>query len=167
MTSTEASFSFTTKINGDLLTVRGDDYPTFKRNLSDAVLGLDGILEDIAALQAAGHAIPAVNVVAPAAPQQGPAPTTTIPAWPTPQPGPPQPMGFQGGVEVVQDRYGNSWTYNHPDAPDLPDGRGKYAQKQGVSKDNKAYTGWFDPAKGPKPFAKGAVEAPAIWPKRG
>ena len=65
----------------------------------------------------------------------------------------------------MMDRYGNEWTYGHPDAPALPDGRGKYAKKKGTSKAGKAYVGWFDPAKGPKPFAPGAVEAETIWAK--
>ena len=47
----------------------------------------------------------------------------------------------------------------------LPDGRGRYARKKGKSKAGKVYTGWFDPAKGPKPFPKGEVEAEAIWSK--
>jgi hypothetical protein len=68
-------------------------------------------------------------------------------------------------IEVVKDKYNNEWTYGHPDAPDLPDGRGKYAKKKGVSKAGKNYVGWFDPAKGPKPFTVGAVEAETIWTK--
>lgn len=73
---------------------------------------------------------------------------------------------ISGELETVTDKWGNEWTYNHPEAPDLPDGRGKYARKKGVGKTGKAYAGWFDPAKGPKPFAKGAVEAETIWPQR-
>lgn len=33
MSTTEAPFSFTTKVNGDLLTVRGEDYAAFVANL--------------------------------------------------------------------------------------------------------------------------------------
>lgn len=170
---TEANYSLTVRVNGELLTMRGDTFHDFKSRIDDAVLGLDGLVTDIGILQAAGHVVPAVNVDAPAAaashtwqqsPPQGPPPQfrDPAPAWAA------QPSGQGGGnIEQVTDRYSNVWTYNHPDAPDLPDGRGKYAQKQGTSKDGKSYVGWFDPAKGPKPFAKGTVEAPAIWPKRG
>lgn len=35
--STESNFSFTTKVNGDLFTVRGDTVEEFKANLRDAV----------------------------------------------------------------------------------------------------------------------------------
>lgn len=37
MTSTEAKYSFTTKINGDLFTVRGDTAEELNKNLSDAI----------------------------------------------------------------------------------------------------------------------------------
>lgn len=69
-------------------------------------------------------------------------------------------------LEEVADKWGNVWTYGHPDAPALPDGRGKYARKRGTSKAGSPYVGWFDPAKGPKPFPTGASEAPTIWDKR-
>ena len=68
------------------------------------------------------------------------------------------------GGETVKDKWDNEWTYSLPNAPDLPDGRGKYAFKKGVSQNGKTYRGWFDPAKGPKPFKPGATEAPTIWP---
>lgn len=68
-----------------------------------------------------------------------------------------------GAPETVADRYGNEYTYNHPDAPDLPDGRGKYAHKKWTSKAGKQLRAWVDPSKGPKPFAPGAEEAPIIW----
>lgn len=69
------------------------------------------------------------------------------------------------GVEALKDRYGNEWTYGLPDAPPLPDGRGFYAKKRGISKAGKSYVGWFDPVKGPKPFSKGVAEAETIWIK--
>jgi hypothetical protein len=75
------------------------------------------------------------------------------------------PTVVPAGIEVIKDRYDNEWTYGHPDAPDLPDGRGKYAKKKGVSKAGKSYIGWFDPAMGPKPFTVGAVEGETICTK--
>ncbi len=65
--------------------------------------------------------------------------------------------------EIVLDKYENEWTYNLPNAPALPDGRGKYAFKNWVDANGKRRKAWVDPAKGPKPFAKGASEAPLIW----
>ena len=150
---TESSFSYTGKLNGqDLFTVRGNTVQEFTANLQAAALavaaasdlqmtllsrtGQTSIDKAITALQDAGL---------------NPQPVT-VPS--TPQ-----------AIEVVKDKYNNEWTYGHPDAPDLPDGRGKYAKKKGVSKAGKAYVGWFDPAKGPKPFKPGAVEAETIWTK--
>ena len=153
---TESTFSYTGKLNGqDLFTVRGNTVQEFTANLQAATLavaaasdlqmtllsrtGQTNMDKAITALQDAG-----LN------PQPVSAPSTQS----TPQ-----------AIEVVKDKYNNEWTYGHPDAPDLPDGRGKYAKKKGVSKAGKAYVGWFDPAKGPKPFKPGVAEAETIWTK--
>lgn len=95
---TEARFSFTTKVNGDLFTVRGDNFVEFKTNLSDAVLGLDPILADIGILQAAGHAVPVVNVAAPVSNTWEPAAEQRpAPSWaPQPTTPPPAAQGFGG-----------------------------------------------------------------------
>lgn len=156
MASTESNFSVTFKVNGDLFTVRGDDAATFRANLDAVILTdlADKVLTaQSAAHEASGVAAPAVaqvqqSVAAPA--QAAPAPTYQAPAP-------------QGGVETVTDRFGNTWIYGLPDAPQLPDGRGQFVLKQGRSKAGKAYKGWFDPAKGPKPFTPGAVEADPIF----
>lgn len=82
--SSESNFSFTTKINGDLFTVRGDDYLDFSTHLSAAVENIAAIVESVSLIQAAGHAVPVVNVAAPAA--------APVQATPTPAPvdaGPP------------------------------------------------------------------------------
>lgn len=162
MASTESNFSVTFKVNGDLFTVRGDDAATFRGNL-DAVI-LTDLAEKVLTAQQAAHdaagMAPAVAVVqasvgVPA--QAAPAPAYQAPAAAAPAAAP------QGGVETVQDKWGNTWIYGLPQAPALPDGRGQYALKQGKSKAGKPYKGWFDPAKGPKPFPAGAAEAEAIW----
>lgn len=160
MTSTEANYSFTTKLNGDLLTVRGDSADEFFNNIE--YLDSD-ILAAIGRLQEAARAVSVVTaaVSQPAntnlvATHTDPAPTY-IPA-PSTEP--------TGSLETIADRWGNQWTYGLPDAPDLPDGRGKYALKAGTSKAGKPYKAFFDPAKGPKPFPKGQYEAEPIWPKR-
>lgn len=66
--SAEANFSFTTKINGDLFTVRGDSFDEFHSHLATAVDKAQALITDIGLLQAAGHATTAVVTAAPAAP---------------------------------------------------------------------------------------------------
>lgn len=163
MTSTESHFSFTTKVNGDLLTVRGESVEEFTFNAE----ALADSLEAIAALQAAAQGIGRPQPAQAQPVQQ--APVTPEQAVQNVQAAIPQAQVVQQAptqIEVIQDKWGNTWTYNLPDAPDLPDGRGKYAQKQGVSKAGKPYKAFFDPAKGPKPFPAGATEAPPQWGAR-
>lgn len=157
---TESMFSYTGKLNStDLFTVRGNSVAEFKANLNAAV---EAIAEAVQLQARLGRPLPAPtgNAYTPNAEQAiqmlqdaglNPQP---VAAGTAPQ-----------SIEVVKDKYGNEWTYGHPDAPDLPDGRGKYAKKKGVSKAGKAYVGWFDPAKGPKPFKPGVTEAETIWAK--
>lgn len=70
-----------------------------------------------------------------------------------------------GAPEVIQDRWGGRWTYGLADAPDLPDGRGKYVRHDWTSQAGKALSAWKDPSvKGaPKQFPAGAVEADIKW----
>jgi len=152
---TESTFSYTGKLNGqDLFTVRGQTVAEFKANLMAAVEAIN----EAQSLQALLVNRPTGGAYAPNMEQ---AIQALQDAGMNPQPVSPSPQS----IEVVKDKYGNEWTYGHPDAPDLPDGRGKYAKKKGVSKAGKAYVGWFDPAKGPKPFKPGATEAETIWTK--
>jgi hypothetical protein len=156
---TESMFSYTGKLNStDLFTVRGNSVSEFRANLTAAVEAIASAVELQQSLNnrsggASGGAFAAtptaVQVLQDAGLNPTPVATGTTPA----------------AIEVIMDRYGNEWTYGHPDAPALPDGRGKYAKKKGTSKAGKAYVGWFDPAKGPKPFTPGAVEAETIWAK--
>lgn len=155
-TTTESPFSYTIKVgrNNDLLTGRADDSASMQARIQEMHV-LKSVIEGqpapvaapvnevdqaVANLQAAGLTGTVV--------QQAPVPAT------------------QQVLEEITDRWGNVWTYGHPDAPALPDGRGFYARKKGKSKAGSEYTGWFDPAKGPKPFPPGATEAPAQFPKR-
>ena len=152
---TESTFSYTGKLNGqDLFTVRGNSVAEFKANLIAAVEAIN----EAQGLQSMLVNRPTGNAYAPNMEQ---AIQALQDAGMNPQPGSSSPQS----IEVVKDKYGNEWTYGHPDAPDLPDGRGKYAKKKGVSKAGKAYVGWFDPAKGPKPFKPGVAEAETIWTK--
>jgi hypothetical protein len=157
---TESMFSYTGKLNStDLFTVRGNSVSEFRANLNAAVEAIAEAVQLQASLSGR-VAQPAGNAYTPNADaaiqmlQDAGLNPQPVAAGTTPQ-----------SIEVVKDKYGNEWTYGHPDAPDLPDGRGKYAKKKGISKAGKSYTGWFDPAKGPKPFKPGAVEAETIWAK--
>ena len=148
---TESTFSYTGKLNGqDLFTVRGNSAPEFIANLQAATQAVAAAADlQMTLLSRTGQTNMdrAITVLQDAG--LNPEPVSA-----TPQ-----------AIEVVKDKYGNEWTYGHPDAPDLPDGRGKYAKKKGVSKAGKAYVGWFDPAKGPKAFKPGVTEAETIWAK--
>jgi len=150
---TESSFSYTGKLNGqDLFTVRGNTVQEFTANLQAAALAVAAASDlQMTLLSRTGQTSMDKAITALQDAGLNPQPVT-VPS--TPQ-----------AIEVVKDKYNNEWTYGHPDAPDLPDGRGTYAKKKGVSKAGKAYVGWFDPAKGPKPFKPGAVEAETIWTK--
>jgi hypothetical protein len=157
---TESMFSYTGKLNStDLFTVRGNSVSEFAANLTAAVEAIASAVELQRSLNnrsggASGNAYTPNAEAAVQMLQDAGLNPQPVAAGTTPQ-----------SIEVVKDKYGNEWTYGHPDAPALPDGRGKYAKKKGVSKAGKAYVGWFDPAKGPKPFAVGAVEAETIWTK--
>lgn len=147
---TEANFSFTTKINGDLFTVRGNTIQEFMQNVESARTAVASVTSLAQSTQSTPmrQAIQVMEEVFNTGDSKG---ITT--------------ESISDAIEQIVDKYGNEWTYGHPEAPMLPDGRGRYARKKGKSKAGKVYTGWFDPAKGPKPFPKGEVEAEAIWSK--
>jgi hypothetical protein len=156
---TESMFSFTGKLNStDLFTVRGNSVSEFSANLTAAVEAIASATALQQSLNnrsggASGGAFAATPAAVQVLQDAGLNPTPVVAGT------------SAAAIEVIMDRYGNEWTYGHPDAPALPDGRGKYAKKKGTSKAGKAYVGWFDPAKGPKPFTPGAVEAETIWAK--
>lgn len=141
----EARFSFNTRIGGDQLTVRGDSIDEFTVNMEEATTA-------VAAITGLQEALRAVAVVTTAVPQATVVETQAAPA-----------AAPSGGIETMTDRNGAQWTYGLPDAADLPDGRGKYALKEGVAKSSgRPYKMWCDPAGGPKPFPKGQKIDP-IW----
>lgn len=99
----ESTFSFTTKVNGDLFTVRGNTLDEFMQNIGSVQANLQGILNDLTVIQAGGHAAPLVNTQAPA-PQPVPqaAPPQQWQSQPAPQQapqqwGPPPQQPQQGG----------------------------------------------------------------------
>lgn len=146
--SNEARYIFNTKIGQDILTVRGDSADEFLANIDDIIDSLGKVGE----LAEAARAVATVVTQIPGA-------TVVGHTQDTPQ------VATPGTVETLEDRWGNKWTYNLPDAPELPDGRGKYALKAGTARSGKAYRIFEDPSAGPKPFPKGAVKAESIWPK--
>ena len=154
---TEANFSFTTKVGPDLFTVRGMTADEFDNNLTAAIIG--GLHDKAAALQEAISGT-AVERVAPgiAHGQILPTPAPAVVAQPqyAPATAPVSPPGPIGGLEMVQDRWGNTYTYGHPNAPALPDGRGPYIQKAWTTKAGKPAVAWVDPVKGPRPVTPGA-----------
>jgi hypothetical protein len=148
---TESTFSYTGKLNSsDLFTVRGNTVAEFRANLTSAIEAIAEATTLQTTLGGRGGMTSMDKAV-----------QALVDGGLNPTPVSSDPLA----IEVVKDKYGNEWTYGHPDAPDLPDGRGKYAKKKGVSKAGKNYVGWFDPAKGPKPFKPGVTEAETIWSK--
>lgn len=91
--SSESNFSFTTKVNGDLFTVRGDTYDQFLANLTSASQ-VSGVMVLVDALEGRGAADMAVAVTAVQA-------------------------AFPGATTVGADPFGN-WTSNAPAAPVAP-----------------------------------------------
>lgn len=146
--SGEAPYSFTTKLDGDLFTVRGTNPDEFLNNVKDAL----DCVESLKVLQTSVRAnmSTAVAAVKEAIPQAAPA------------------AEINGDeIAVVPDKYGNIWTYNRPDAPAHPT-RGHYVLKSGKNQAGKPYKGWFDPCQGPMwtlgPVSKDEIAAP-IWEK--
>lgn len=143
--SGEVPFSFTTKINGDLFTVRGNTADEFVANTEAAL----GVIESVKALQQSATMTMAqakTNI------------TSVMPA---------ETVEENGELSVIPDKYGNIWTYGRPDAPAHPI-RNKYVMKSGKNKEGKPYKGWFDPCQGPLwsggPVPKDDISAP-IWEK--
>ena len=143
MATTEAPFSFTTKFNGDLLTVRGETVEQFADRIAE--LASDPRITDALGELQMASGVTTIKQ------QMGATEVTTAP------------VEAPSGPEVITGKYGDKWTYGLSDAPDLPDGRGKYVLREWTDKSNKARKAFVDPAKGPKPFSPGAEEAKIIW----
>ena len=88
MSSTEASYSYTTKIAGDLFTVRGDSIAEFKNNMDSAVFEAQFLVDAVGAIQAVGHLIPIATPLPVAAPAPAPAAAFPPPANFNPAPAP-------------------------------------------------------------------------------
>ena len=85
-------------------------------------------------------------------------------AAPKPPPAPMQEAapaaGGQG--ELEQDRYGNNYYYNHPNAPLTPDGR-TAVLKDWTSKAGKHLKRWVDPLDGPRSHAYNGPKWDGDW----
>lgn len=174
--STESNFSFTTKLNGDLLTVRGDSVEEFYSNA--VLLASHGdIFHVLGKLQAGEVAQPPfqapVQSVAQTAPWDQPiqqaiqnvqaqipaqvvqqqvaggvnVASSPAPAQPQYAAGPATPS--QGGqTRTVTGKFNQQWTYDIPGAP-----QGQYGpmvQLVGSKKAGGTYTCWAEQAEGPE-----------------
>jgi len=129
---------------------------------------LDFVHNNAASILATQQAVQSVGVVAESIPLASPQEQVASAgfgsgATPPQVVHPSTPAPASNGPEVISDRYGNRYTYGLADAPLLPDGRGHYVRKDWTSQNGKVLKAWVDPAKGPKPHAKGAEEAEILW----
>jgi hypothetical protein len=122
--SSESNFSFTTKVDGDLYTVRADDIDTFEVHLQHAA----AVISSITALQNAARGL------APATPVGAAVVTQTFGAKPLPSQASEQP--------IVQPSYGAPIA-----APTCAHGPRKH--KSGTAKSGKPYSAWFCQSQGP------------------
>ena len=158
--SSESNFSVTVKTpKGSLFTVRGDEANEFIARIESAVEATIEFHVDMLEKAISGQ-VSNAPVVAKQDPvaivQQAVGGTvisqTPVEPWEQEQAGfapvPPPQQAAPAGVDTVQDRWGNKWTYGRADAPTCPNG--PMVLKQGTNQAGKAYVGWFDPAGGPR-----------------
>ena len=150
--TTESPYSFTTKIKGDLLTVRGDTADEFADRLKELVTH-PAAIDSLTELQALGGTVAAVTTVKEQIPGEVvEATTSAAPAAPA------------AGVPYEKtNKWGAVFTYGLEEAPELEDGRGRYIKKVWTGKEGRALKAWVDPSDGPEPAAPGASKAKTIW----
>jgi hypothetical protein len=148
MAMSEAPYSVTTKVGGDLLTVRGTNADEFVDNLTnlnenplfaDALTTFQSLGGGVTVQQAVANvkqAMPGTTEVGEAAPAQ---------------------------LEVVANQKGTKYTYGHPDAPTTSDGRPMLLMEGSNAKG--PFRGWVDPTKGPKPATPVDNPEPTQWIK--
>ena len=180
-TSAESNYSFTTKIAGDLLTVRGDSSTEFAANI-DAFLLSDALIQKVIAFQAdvrtnvvasdgnaqlaaaetalANGGVTATYTPVPAAPAPA---TVTLGVDPSMVPAAAAPQQAATGevIETVMDKWGKKFTYGLPQAPVVPNGR--MLLVEATNKAGKPYKAWVDPLTGPKPCKKVTEKAEPQW----
>lgn len=128
-----------------MLNIQGDDSIEFEMNLA----WVRDNIQDIVSL---GDLIVGGSVVTATMSPQG---TTTVVVS--------EPVSGDTSLAIESDKWGKKFAYGHPDAPDLPDGRGKYILKYVTLKDGTEKKVWVDPAEGPRPCKPGAAKAKQIW----
>ena len=136
MSNAEAPISFTTKIGGDLFTVRGDSVAEFVNNLT-SVVNDERIVDLIGELQAMSGTAPAVAAV-----KAGAGGTVTS-------------VSTSEGPTTETDKYGNKFTYGLSDAPTIPDTDLIGVLKEWRSKNGKDLKAFVHPRKGPRPAPEG------------
>lgn len=159
--SSESNFSVTVKTpKGSLFTIRGDEASEFVARIESAVEASVEFHVDMLEKAISGQVSNPQPVVAqdPVAIVQQSLGGTVINETPKAEPWEVEQAGFApvpppaqqapAGVDTVQDRWGNRWTYGRADAPTCPNG--PMVLKQGTSQAGKSYAGWFDPAGGPR-----------------
>jgi hypothetical protein len=145
---------------GTIFTVRGDSAEELNGNIQNAIV--NSTHDFVAALeeqligsssvptqhvaqpvvQAAPTAVEAITAIGGTVVSEQPVAPSFAPVPPPTQAAP------AGGVDVIEDRWGNKWTYGRADAPVCPNG--PMVLKQGINKSGGSYAGWFDPAGGPR-----------------
>lgn len=142
----QANYKWGAPRSEHMLNIQGDDTTEFELNL-------EWCRENIQEIVAVGDLLSAASVVTVAMGSSGPIATASPAAAAAPS----------GGVEEVSDKWGKKFVYGLPDAPDLPDGRGKYILKYVQLKDKSTKKVWVDPVEGPKPCKPGEEKAKQIW----
>ena len=174
--SSEANYSFTTKVNGDLLTIRGDNAVEFGQHL-DAFLMSDALGGKVLAVQAdlreqaiatdGGAQLAAAEQAITQGFQATPAPPTATYGQPVDPSlvataAPAAPVAAPGTFEQVPGKYpGQLFTYNAPGAPDSINGR--MVMKEWTAKSGKQMKAWVDPLDGPKPARAVGPKADLQW----
>lgn len=139
MSSTEANYSFTSKVNGDLLTVRGDSVDEFKHNLETLVTS--GAIDYVKAVQDHAKGDPAAVVTRHTEAQAAPEPQGKWAVAPQPAP---------NGAAAWANTPAGGGVLNTPQSPSGPPTgqscrHGARVFKEGVSKAGKPYKLWACP----------------------
>ncbi len=128
MPMSEAPYSVTTKVGGDLLTVRGssaDEFVENLTNLNDNPLFPDALVtfQSLGGGATVQQAVQNVKTAMPGTAEVGNEP------------------------EVMSNQKGTKFTKNHPDAPTTADGRQMLLMEGSNAKG--PFKGWVDPTSGP------------------
>lgn len=134
-TSTEAPFV----VSANFCAIRGNTMSELLDNLRNFNANSDEIAEEIATFKA---------IVG-----QRDATAQAVGAVKAAMPGSEVIERVEVGPEEITDKYGNQYTYNHPDAPEIAPGV-QAVLKSWTSKSGKHLTAFVHPVKGPKPCSK-------------